>query len=141
MSRSRLPYFERTRRKLRVRKKEYFGRPSKTWEAGFVSFEPYPVSVERPRRVLVYLHGGSPGCNHMGEECDKLAPDESVLLLNELPLTIRLREGMKTELPILDVMDNLGIKNCQLWSIIEHSSSLSARASDRASLGDMRLIK
>ena len=99
--------------------KYIFGRASKAVEAGLIASEPRPVDIERPRRVLVHLHGGFPGFNHIGEECDKLAPDGSVLLLNMTPIAVRLCEGLKTESSVLDVVNDLRIEDCQFWSNIQ----------------------
>ena len=72
-------------------------------------------------------------------ELNQLAANEGVLVLNEIAVIICLSEGLKTKMPILDVIKHPRIEVYGFWSDVEHSCSPGSELSYHASLGDMRL--
>lgn len=71
-------------------------------------------------------------------ELNQLAANEGVLVLNEIAVIICLSKGLKTKMPIVNVIKHLRIEDCGFWSDVEHPYSPGPGLSYHTSLGDMR---
>ena len=74
-------------------------------------------------------------------ELNQLATNEGVLVLNKIAVDIYLSKGLKTKMPIVNIIEHPRIEVCGFRSDVEHSYSLELGLSYYASLGDMRPIR